>query len=91
MAHPAHKAWWAKYQKAGAVHDNSCHEFWGAREAFLQTRPTSVAGLRAFLDHIDGPFSHGPGREAFWDEDEMELAFRTLLAVRNLIGAEVQS
>jgi hypothetical protein len=52
----------------------------------LQTQPTSLAGLRAFFDHIDGPLSTGEAGEAFWDEEEMKLAFPTLAAaVRDLI------
>jgi hypothetical protein len=60
---------------------------WSAREAFLQTQPTSVAGLRAYLDHIEGPFSSDEVGEANWDENEKELAFPTLAAAaRALIG-----
>jgi hypothetical protein len=52
----------------------------------LKTRPTSVAGLIAFIDHIEGPFSAGETGEAFWDDEERELAFPTLAAAaRNLI------
>jgi hypothetical protein len=81
------KAWWAEYQKAEVVHEKACQEFWAARETFLHTQPTTVVGLRAFIDHIDGPFSHGDGCEAFWDEHEMEMACPTLTAaVRSLIG-----
>jgi hypothetical protein len=55
-------------------------------------QPTSLGGLRAYLGHIDGPFSHGEAGEAFWDEDEMKLAFPTLAeAVRNLIDGRAQS
>ena len=39
-----------------------------ARADFLITQPTSVAGLRAFINHIDGPFSSGDTGEALWDE-----------------------
>jgi hypothetical protein len=81
------KAWWAEYQKAEAVHEKSCQEFFAARSTFLQTQPSTVAGLRALVDHINGPFSHGDGCEAFWDEHEMEMACPTLTAaVRSLIG-----
>jgi hypothetical protein len=81
------KAWWAEYRKAEAVHERACQEFWSARWAFLRTRPTSVGGLRAFADHIDGPFTHGEAGKASWDEKEMELAVPTLIAaVRSLIG-----
>jgi hypothetical protein len=87
QADPAHKAWWAEYQKAEAAHRESNQELWNAREEFLLTQPTTVAGLRIYLDHIDGPFSHGDAGEAFWDDDERELAFSTLAAaVRSLIG-----
>jgi hypothetical protein len=80
------KAWWAEYQKAEAVHEKACQEFFAARSTFLQTQPSTVAGLRAFVDHIDGPFSHGHGCEAFWDEHEMEMACPTLVAaVRSLV------
>jgi hypothetical protein len=80
------KAWWAEYQKAEAVHQKCLTEFFAARSTFLQTQPSTVAGLRAFVDHIDGPFSHGHGCEAFWDEHEMEMACPTLTAaVRSLV------
>jgi len=46
MAHPAWKAWWARYQEAEEVHRSSCEELWSAREAFLRTQPTSFAGLQ---------------------------------------------
>jgi hypothetical protein len=86
-AHPAFAAWWAQYQEAAAVHEKSAQELWSAREAFLETQPTSVAGLIAFIDHIEGPFSSGPAGEAFWDDSERELAFPTLAAaVRDLIA-----
>jgi hypothetical protein len=86
LAHPSHKAWWAEYKKAEDVHTASAQEFWAAREAFLKTRPITVAGLRVFVDHIDGPFTHGSAGEAFWDEEEMELAVPTLIAaVRSLV------
>jgi hypothetical protein len=86
------KAWWAEYKEAEAVHEKSCQEFWAARETLLQTQPTTVAGLRAYLDHIDGPFSHGEAGEAFWDDDERELAFPTLAAaVRSLVDGMAQS
>jgi hypothetical protein len=86
-AHPGHKAWWAEYKEAEAVHENACQKFWAAREAFLQTQPTSVAGLRAFVDHIEGPFTHGHGCQEFWDEQERELILPTLAAaVRGLVA-----
>jgi hypothetical protein len=76
-----------RQQKAEDAHTESAQRLWNAREEFLQTQPTTVAGLRAYLDHIDGPFSHGSAGEAFWDDDERELAFPTLTAaVRSLIG-----
>jgi hypothetical protein len=86
------KAWWAEYKEAEAVHEKSCQEFWAARETLLQTQPTTVAGLRAYLDHIDGPFSHGEAGEAFWDDDEREIAFPTLAAaVRSLVDGRAES
>jgi hypothetical protein len=55
--------------------------------AFLQTQPTTVVGLLAFLDHIEGPLSTGDAGEAFWDEEEKNVAFPTLAAAaRDLIG-----
>jgi hypothetical protein len=87
LASPEHKAWWARYQEADSVCASSAQKLWSAREAFLQTQPISVAGLIAFVDHIEGPFSSGDAGEAFWDEKEHELAFPTLAAAaRNLIG-----
>jgi hypothetical protein len=87
MAHPAHKAWWAEYKRAEDAHTKSDQELWSAREAFLQTQPTTVAGLRAFVDHIEGPLSTGEVGEVFWDDVERKLAFPTLaVAVRSLIG-----
>jgi hypothetical protein len=78
---------WAQYQKAAAAHQKSAQELWSAREAFLETQPTSVAGLIAFIDHIEGPFSTGEPGESYWDDDERELAFPTLAAAaRQLIG-----
>jgi hypothetical protein len=76
LAHPAFKVWQARHKEAEDAHTESAQELWAAREAFLQTQPTSLAGLRAYLDHIEGPYSHGDAGEAFWDENEMELAFR---------------
>jgi hypothetical protein len=82
-----HLAWWAECQKAEEANTKSAQELWSAREAFLQTQPTSLAGLRAYLDHIEGPLSTGEAGEAFWDETEMPLAFPTLAAAaRTLIG-----
>jgi hypothetical protein len=50
-------------------------------------RPTTVAGLFAFLDHMEGPLISGEAGEAFWDEHERELAIPTLAAsIRNLIA-----
>jgi hypothetical protein len=87
LASPEHRAWWARYKEAEAACTESGQRLWSAREAFLQTQPTSVAGLIAFINHIEGPFSSGEVGEAFWDEKEHELAFPTLAAAaRNLIG-----
>jgi hypothetical protein len=44
------KAWWAEYQKAEAVHQKCLTEFFAARSTFLQTQPSTVAALRAFVD-----------------------------------------
>jgi len=86
MARPDVKVWWARSQEADAAHEKSAQQLWSAREAFLQTQPTTVAGLFAFLDHIDGPFTEGSVGEAFWDDNERELAFPTLAAgVRALV------
>jgi hypothetical protein len=85
-AHPAFAAWWDVYQEAAAAHEKSAQELWSAREAFLETQPTSFAGPIAFIDHIEGPFSSGPAGEAFWDDSERELAFPTLAAAtRNIV------
>jgi hypothetical protein len=86
MVHPLHKAWWAEYQRAEDAHGESAQDLWSARVAFLKTPPTTVAGLRAFVDHIEGPLSTGDASEAFWDDNERELAFPTIVAaVRNLV------
>ena len=86
MARPEHQAWWARWKEADAAHTEAAQGLWAAREAFLQTQPTSVAGLRAYLDHIEGPFSSDEVGEANWDEKEKELAFPTLAAaLRNII------
>jgi hypothetical protein len=87
LASPEHRAWWVRYKEAENAHNQSAEKLWRAREAFLQTQPISVAGLIAFLDHIEGPFSSGSAGEAFWDEKERELAFPTLAAAaRQFIG-----
>jgi hypothetical protein len=87
MARPEHKAWWARWKEADAAHAEAAQGLWAARGAFLETQPTSVAGLLAFLDHIEGPFSSGEAGEAFWDEEEHKLAFPTLsAATRNIIA-----
>jgi hypothetical protein len=87
LASPEHKAWWARYEEAEKAHEQSAHKLWVAREALLQMQPTSTAGLLAFIDHIEGPFSSGSAGAAFWDDKERELAFPTLAAaVRHLIG-----
>jgi hypothetical protein len=86
-ARPEWKAYWAEYEKAEAAHEESAQTLWSAREAFLQTRPTTVAGLFAFLDHMEGPLSSGEAGEAFWDEHERDLAIPTLAAsIRDLIA-----
>jgi hypothetical protein len=87
LASPKHQAWWARYKETEEAHTKSAQALWGARETFLQTPPSSVAGLIAFIDHIEGPFSTGGPGEAFWDEEEHRLAFPTLAtAARNLIA-----
>jgi hypothetical protein len=86
LASPEHKAWWARYKEAEAACAESGETLWSAREALLRTQPTTVVGLLAFLDHIEGPFSSGEVGEANWDENEKELAFPTLAAAaRNII------
>jgi hypothetical protein len=86
LANPQHKAWWARYEEAEKAHGHSADNLWAAREALLQTHPTTVAGLLAFLDHIEGPFSSDAAGEAFWDEQEHKIAFPTLAAaVRELV------
>jgi hypothetical protein len=52
IVHPLHKAWWAEYQRAEDAHGESAQDLWSARVAFLKTQRTTVAGLRAFVDHI---------------------------------------
>jgi hypothetical protein len=44
LASPEHRAWWARYKEAEAACTESGQRLWSAREAFLQTQPTSVAG-----------------------------------------------
>jgi hypothetical protein len=84
---PEHKAWWARYQEAEEADRKTYNEMCDARADFLKTQPTSVAGLRAFINHIDGPFSSGNTGEALWDETEAEAAFPTLAAAtRNIIA-----
>jgi hypothetical protein len=87
MARPEQKAWWAACKEAEAAHTKAAQKWWSAREGFLQTQPTTVAGLLAYLDHIEGPLSSGEAGEAFWDDQERELAFPTLAAsLRGLIA-----
>jgi hypothetical protein len=84
---PEHKTWWARYQEAEKANTEAAQALWSAREAFLQTKPTTVVGLLAFLDHVEGPLSTGDAGEAFWDEEEHKLAFPTLAAAtRNFIA-----
>jgi hypothetical protein len=84
---PEHKAWWARYQEAEKADTKTYNEMCDARTDFLLTQPTSTAGLRAFINHIDGPFSSGNTGEALWDEQEKEVAFPTLAAAtRNIIA-----
>jgi hypothetical protein len=83
-ADPAHKVWWDEYCEAEADHDESIHELWDARADFLTTQPTTMVGLRVYIDHIEGPLSAG---EVEFDDEERALAFPTLAAaVRSLIG-----
>jgi hypothetical protein len=85
--HKAYASWWARQLQAEKTHTKSAQDLWSAREAFLQTQPTTIAGLLAYLDHIEGPLSTGDAGEAFWDEEEHKLAFPTLAAAaRNLIA-----
>lgn len=87
LASPQHKAWWARYQVAEKANEQSADKLYGAREAFLRTKPTTVVGLLTFLDHIEGPFSTGSAGKAFWDEMEHKLAFPTLAAaIRKLVS-----
>jgi hypothetical protein len=87
LARPEYKAWWARYQKAEKAHPEVAQTLWSARTDLLKTQPTSVPGLRAFIDHIEGPLSTGEAGEAFWDEQEREVAFPTLAAAtRNIIA-----
>jgi hypothetical protein len=91
LAHPAHKAWWAQYLKAEGAHRTTAQIYWDAREAFLQTQPTTATGLRAYLNHVDGPFTEGEFGKAYWDEAEMETAFSTICdAVRLLVQGGAQ-
>jgi hypothetical protein len=84
--HKAHAAWWARQREADKAHEQSAQGLWSARVAFLETEPTTVVGLLAYLDHIEGPLSTGDAGEAFWDEEEKDVAFPTLAAAaRNLI------
>jgi hypothetical protein len=86
LANPAHKAWWAEYREAEALHKESAQDLYDARTDFLTTRPTTIAGLLAFVVHIEGPFSTGETGEALWDETEWQVAIPTLTAaVRELI------
>jgi hypothetical protein len=86
LARPDVQAWLVRYREAENEHSKSCKQLFGAREAFLQTQPTTVAGLVAYLDHVEGPISTGSPGEAWWDEIEKELAFPTLAAAaRKLI------
>jgi hypothetical protein len=89
--HKAHAAWWVRQREADRAHEESAQNLWSARVDFLETQPTTVAGLLAYLNHIEGPLSTGDAGEAFWDEQEKEAAFPTLAAAaRKLIG-EVQA
>jgi hypothetical protein len=86
IVHPLHKAWWAEYQRAEDAHGESAQDLWSARVAFLKTQPTTVAELRAFVDHIQGPLSTGEAGKAFWDDNERKMAFPTInAAVRDLV------
>jgi hypothetical protein len=91
MKRPEFKAWRARYEEADAAHSKSIGQLFAAREAFLQTQPTTVAGLVAYLDHIDGPISTGSPGESWWDEAEKELAFPTLAAAARALIGQVQS
>jgi hypothetical protein len=83
----AHMAWRVRFLEREEAHTKVYGEMCDAREDFLKTQPTSVAGLRAFIDHIDGSFSSGDTGEALWDEVEKEVAFPTLsAATRNIIA-----
>ena len=85
--HKAYQAWYTRFLEAEREHDKIYGAMCDARSDFLLTQPTSVAGLRAFIDRIDGPFSSGDTGEALWDEVEKEVAFPTLsAAARKLIG-----
>jgi hypothetical protein len=76
-------AWWAEYEKAEEVHVAASQKWWAAQEALLQTQPTSLAGLIAFLDHLDAHCDSDGG----WIDEWAELAFPTIAsAVRELIG-----
>jgi ABC-type transport system substrate-binding protein len=86
MARRDVQEWLVRYREAEAAHGKSCQQLFAARGAFLQTQPTTVAGLVAYLDHVEGPISTGDLAEAWWDETEKELAFPTLAtAFRNII------
>jgi hypothetical protein len=73
------RAWWAELRQAENV---GGPEWWDAQEEFLETQPTTPAGLKAYLDHIDATCDRDQG----WAEDWEGRAFPTLVAaVRALL------
>jgi hypothetical protein len=82
IAHPAHGAWWAEYQKAEDANTEAANAWYAAQDAFLQTQPATLAGLFAFLDHMDACDA-----DMGWPDEWGNQAFPALAAaVRTLIG-----
>jgi hypothetical protein len=76
-----HRAWCAEVER---IENVGVDEWYEAQEAFLSTQPTTPAGLKAYIDHIETACDPNKG----WDDDWATLAMPTLAAaVRDLLLA----
>ena len=84
----AHRAWWAALQQAENEHRGNIAGWYDAQVDFLTTQATTVAGLLAFINHVDNYCDPDKG----WDDEWGNDAFPTLAAaVRSILGGGARS
>jgi hypothetical protein len=63
------KAWWAEYKRAEGAHGEATGTWYDAQTDFLKTQPTTVAGLLAFVNHVDSHCDPDKGWDDEWGND----------------------